>query len=110
MKQYGVVLVFKGGLSKAKIQTALKALDEVLEPGYALIPPSLVTVGPMKQFYERDNVGTSKYTVNHHDGIKTHADGSPFYDIRIFSNRAKKDRFIRALSKDGYREGRGSLS
>ena len=55
-------------------------------------------------FYEMSNVGRCKYLVNYHGGQKTHGDGSPFYDIRIFSNRRKKDAFIRELRSAGYAE------
>lgn len=55
-------------------------------------------------FYELANVGRVRYVVNFHDGIKSHADGSAFYDIATFSNRRVKDRFVRLLIADGYRE------
>jgi len=55
-----------------------------------------------KNFHEMMNVGQAKYVVNFHDGIKTHADGSPFYDIRIFSNQKDKTRFVKDLEGDGY--------
>jgi len=50
------------------------------------------------------NIGKAKYVVSFHNGIKTHNDGSPFYDIEIFSNRNKVDSFIATLSKKGYIE------
>lgn len=56
----------------------------------------------MKTFYERDNVGSTRYTVSFHDGAKTHKDGSRFYDIRLFSNKAVKNRFVRELLKQGF--------
>ena len=63
----------------------------------------------MKLYYTMDNVGRAKYTVNYHDGQKRHADGSPFYDFRIFRNAHKRDGFIRSLVADGYAE-RSQLS
>ena len=57
-----------------------------------------------KQFYERENVGKARYTVNAHDGVETHADGSPFYGTAIFSNKRAKDKFVRALKRQGYVE------
>ncbi len=57
----------------------------------------------MKVFYEMENVGSSKYTVNYHDGIKTHNDGSAFFDIKIFSNKRKKNKFVRELIQQGYK-------
>jgi hypothetical protein len=55
-----------------------------------------------KMFDEMHNVGRAKYVVNFHDGVKTHEDGSPFFDIRLFSNCRKKDRFVRDLQRQGY--------
>lgn len=50
------------------------------------------------------NVGTVKYVVNFHDGIKTHQDGSLFFDIALFSNKKKMNDFIKQLKADGYIE------
>lgn len=43
----------------------------------------------MKHFNILYNVGSSKYVVNYHDGLKTHKDGSEFYDIALFDNKRK---------------------
>lgn len=59
----------------------------------------------MKRFYTMNNVGKAKYVVNHHDGQKKHPDGSPFFDLSIFSNKRKFHGFVRDLVKEGYREG-----
>jgi hypothetical protein len=56
----------------------------------------------MKKFNEQQNIGTAKYVVNFHDGVKRHDDDSPFFDIAIFSNKRKKDKFVRALRRKGY--------
>lgn len=56
----------------------------------------------MKLYKERNNIGSAKYVVSFHDGIKLHTDGSKFYDIRIFKNKIKKNTFIKELVKDGY--------
>jgi hypothetical protein len=50
------------------------------------------------------NIGKAKYVVNHHDGKKTHDDGSPFYDLAIFSIKRKFESFVRGLRKQGYIE------
>lgn len=60
----------------------------------------------MKTFYTMDNVGTTKYVVNYHDGVKIHRDGSQFFDIRLFKNKKKRDSFIDGLRKQGYHERR----
>lgn len=58
----------------------------------------------MKNFYTMMNVGKAKYLVNFHDGVTTHNDGSPFYDIAIFSNKRKQNQFINGLRVKGYTE------
>jgi len=56
----------------------------------------------MKIYYNQYNIGKSKYVVKHHDGKKIHKDGSRFFDIAIFSNKKKRDSFIKDLEADGY--------
>lgn len=58
----------------------------------------------MKQYNLMYNVGTTRYVVNFHDGVKTNTDGSPFFDIRLFSNKRKRDEFITSLRQQGYVE------
>lgn len=58
---------------------------------------------PVKLYNTSFGIGTAKYVVNFHDGIKIHRDGSRFYDIRIFSNKKAFNRFILELKKDGYK-------
>lgn len=50
------------------------------------------------------NIGKAKYVVNFHDGIKTHPDGSQFFDIAIFKNKMKLADFIKELVSKGYKE------
>ncbi len=57
-----------------------------------------------KIFNEKFNIGKSKYVVSFHNGSNWHKDGSEFFDTRIFSNKRKKDAFIKSLIKQGYRE------
>lgn len=56
----------------------------------------------MKTYYRQDNVGTAKYTVSFHDGIKTHKDNSPFYDTKTFKNVVSLKLFIKTLDDNGY--------
>lgn len=58
----------------------------------------------MKIFSIQNNIGKAKYVVNHHDGIKTHKDGSPFFDIAIFKNKKKMGQYISELLNNGYSE------
>jgi hypothetical protein len=50
------------------------------------------------------NVGCVKYLVNFQDGQKTHQDGSPFFDVRTFKNKQKRDAFVDELRGCGYSE------
>ena len=50
------------------------------------------------------NIGRAKYVVRYHDGVKKHNDGSPFFDIEIFSNKRKKERRVKELRQQGYQE------
>ena len=58
----------------------------------------------MQLYNQQNNIGHAKYVINFHDGQKTHADGSPFYDIAIFSNKIKLAAFTKDLEKQGYRQ------
>jgi hypothetical protein len=58
----------------------------------------------MKKYYLMYNVGSCKYLVNYHDGVKKHKDNSNFYDVALFKNKVKFHQFINGLIKDGYRE------
>ena len=55
-----------------------------------------------KNYYEMHGIGKAKYTVSKHDGIQTHKDGSPFYDIAIFKNKKNLAQYITNLVTDGY--------
>ena len=57
-----------------------------------------------KNYYWQQNVGRAKYLLNFHDGVSTHKDGSEFYDLRIFSNKKKMEKFIKELVGNGYEE------
>jgi len=60
----------------------------------------------MKTFNQMSRIGKAKYVVNYHDGVKTHRDGSPFFDIAIFKNKKMLGKFLNALREDGYVEGK----
>ena len=51
------------------------------------------------------NVGKVKYVVNFHDGVKTHKDGSDFFDIECFKNKNSFMKFVKDLEKQGYLYG-----
>lgn len=58
----------------------------------------------MKMYCIRYNIGRAKYVVLFHDGVKTHPDGSEFFDIEIFHNKKKLQQFVQSLVIEGYRE------
>lgn len=57
-----------------------------------------------KSYHIQENIGKSRYVVNFHDGVKTHRDGSPFFDVHIVSNKRTLIRFVKGLKADGYVE------
>ena len=57
-----------------------------------------------KVFFVQEGIGKAKYVVSHYDGIKTHPDGSKFFDVKIFKNKKKLEMFIKDLRKNGYKE------
>lgn len=56
----------------------------------------------MKQAYIQFNIGKAKYAISFHNGISKHNDGSPFYDIRTFSNKKEAYQFLSKLQSDWY--------
>ena len=58
----------------------------------------------MKKFNVMHNIGKVKYLVNFHDGVKTHNDGSRFFDIATFKNKKKMGAFTDELKNSGYIE------
>jgi hypothetical protein len=57
-----------------------------------------------KTFRYQCGIGTAKYLVSFHDGVKTHKDGSPFFDVRIFKNKKALALFVKSLKQSGYIE------
>lgn len=55
-----------------------------------------------KTAYITHGIGRSKYVINYHDGIKCHDDGSPFFDVRTFTNQEKANIFYKQLADAGY--------
>ncbi len=51
-----------------------------------------------------ERIGKSRYVVNFHDRIKTHSDGSEFWDIAIFRNKLAMGHFVAGLEKAGYKK------
>jgi hypothetical protein len=57
-----------------------------------------------KDYYVMYGIGKCRYVVNFHDGEKTHADGSEFYDVRIASNKRELGGIVAELQRTGYTE------
>lgn len=57
-----------------------------------------------KRFYQQDNIGKAKFTINFHDGKQTHKDGSDFFGIKIFKNKKDVEEFKKDLMANGYKE------
>ena len=49
-------------------------------------------------------MGRARHTVSFHDGEKSHDDGSPFFDMKIFRNARDAQRFVKSLRSEGYTE------
>jgi hypothetical protein len=65
----------------------------------------------MKTFYVQDNIGSkNKYIVRFHDGVKAHADGSPFFDIRFFKNKPSLKEFTDKLKREGYKHDQHNVT
>lgn len=69
-----------------------------LEDFYSDYPEDLSA----KYYNVMNGVGNVKYLVNYHDGIKTHKDGSPFYDAATFSSKRLMQTFVKSLISGGY--------
>ena len=56
----------------------------------------------MKTFNTQTNIGKCKYIINFHDGIKTHADGSIFFDLNILNTKKDFQARKKQLLNQGY--------
>ena len=57
-----------------------------------------------KMYHVMFSIGRAKYVVNYHDGVKTHGDGSRFFDMAIFRNKVDLNNFIDALERNNYKK------
>ena len=57
-----------------------------------------------KVFKVNPPIGSSKYSISAHDGITKHKDGSPFWDILIFKNKADLERRANYFRSEKYIE------
>jgi len=59
---------------------------------------------PDRTYNVQYNIGKAKYVVNFYDGVRTHKDGSKFYDMRILKNKKDLKKFFCKLRDEGYVE------
>lgn len=100
----GLVVKIQG---KTVVLQTVKGLIKTTMDDLELMPESVNEASPKKgrkSFYTKDNVGSSKYTINYYDGKDTHKDGSPFYGIKTFKNKKKYEKAISDLKSQGYIE------
>lgn len=57
-------------------------------------------------FYIGYKIGHAKYCVFFHDGVKSHPDGSEFYDLRIFKNKKDLNTFVKVLKTEDIRKNK----
>ena len=57
-----------------------------------------------KAFKVNPGIGSSKYSISSHDGVKKHKDGSDFYDIQIFKNKVDLEKGIKDYKSKGFVE------
>jgi hypothetical protein len=57
-----------------------------------------------KAFKVNPGIGSSKYSISSHDGVKKHKDGSDFYDIQIFKNKVDLEKGIKDYKSKGFIE------
>lgn len=55
-----------------------------------------------KTYHTQYGIGRVKYVVSFHDGVKTHKDGSPFSDVRLFKNKRKMESFVTSLKSNNF--------
>lgn len=78
-----------------------KEMQDIILNDCQTIMKAMIASNP-KKFNTMRNVGHARYIINYTDGRKTHRDGSPFYDIAIFSNQAAYNKAIEILLGDGF--------
>ncbi len=84
------------------IEGGIKTAKRGDENGIVVIKES-VNEGK-KVFKVNPGIGSSKYSISSHDGVKTHKDGSDFYDIKIFKNKVDLEKGIKDFKSKGFIE------
>lgn len=50
----------------------------------------------------KTGIGKARHVVSFHDGVKTHKDGSPFFDVKVLGNKREVAKFVKDLSSKGF--------
>ena len=84
-----------------------KAIDMAVKNGD--ITPNIIKKNESvnegkKAFKVNPGIGSSKYSISSHDGVKKHKDGSDFYDIHIFKNKVDLEKGIKDYKSKGFVE------
>ena len=84
-----------------------KAIDMAVKNGD--ITPNIIKKNESvnegkKVFKVNPGIGSSKYSISSHDGVKKHKDGSDFYDIHIFKNKVDLEKGIKDYKSKGFVE------
>ena len=53
----------------------------------------------MLKYKINPQIGRAKYSISSHDGIKTHKDGSEFWDIEIFKTKTAFEKAIKKYER-----------
>lgn len=61
-------------------------------------------VSGLKTFRVQERIGRARHVVSFHDGVKTHKDNSPFFDMQICSRKRDRQKFVKELTAAGYVE------
>jgi len=64
----------------------------------------------LKTFNILENIGKVRHVVSFHDGVKTHQDNSPFFEVRTFSRKQDVQMFARDLKAAGYVENAETIT
>jgi len=84
-----------------KIRDRVQAEGKQVEV-FGLVPAPAPKPDLGKRYRVTPAIGKARHVVNFHDGVKTHADGSPFFDVEICGNLQRLYDFTSDLREAGY--------
>ena len=84
---------------KQKMNKKIKVLENMIRTEVR----RQITEGK-KAFKVNPPIGRVKYSISSHDGVKTHRDGSDFWDIETFKNKVDLAKAIKKYKNGGFIE------